>query len=337
MSATYRAIQLTARGGPEVLRPVALPLREPAAGDARVRVRATGIGFTDVIMRRGWYPFAPPIPFVPGYEIVGTVDAVGPGVERVRPGQRVAALTVYGGYAEYLYRSADELVPVPDGLDDVQVAAVILNYVTAWQLIHRVARAKPQQTALVTGASGGVGTALLELLSLAGVETFGAASERAAPIVRALGALPLRSRASPLRVQVDSQIAGGVDMAFDGIGGRTLADCVRATRRGGRVLAYGLTGTWSPQGTDRLELGRGLLWLYVLGRLLLRRTSFYGITALYRRDRRPFLEDLPKIFELLGEGRIQPRIAGRVSLADVPGVHAALERGGVDGKFVIVF
>lgn len=171
---TYRAVQLKGKGGLDQLVEVTLPREAPSAGELRVRVRATGVGYTDVIMRRGYYPYRPAFPFVPGYEVVGVVDAVGAGVEGFAVGDRVAALTVYGGYAEELTRAAKEFVKVPAGLDDAAVAAVILNYVTAYQMIHRVAKLERGATALVTGASGGVGLALLELLRDTGVRVVGA-------------------------------------------------------------------------------------------------------------------------------------------------------------------
>ena len=111
---------------------------------------------------------------VPGYEIAGVVDAIGAGVSGFEVGSRVAALTVYGGFAELLVRDAGHFVPIPDSVSDRDAAAVILNYVTAWQMIYRVAQIRPGQTALVTGAAGGVGTAALQLLRLAGVRTHGA-------------------------------------------------------------------------------------------------------------------------------------------------------------------
>jgi NADPH:quinone reductase len=141
-----------------------------------VRVRAAGVGSTDLIMLAGKYRYAPKIPFVPGYEVAGVVEDIGAGVIGFEVGQRVAALTVYGGFAELLVRKAEHFLPVPDGVSDRDAAAVILNYVTAWQMIHRVVKVRPGQTALVTGAAGGVGTAALQLLRLARVKTYGAAS-----------------------------------------------------------------------------------------------------------------------------------------------------------------
>ncbi|MGZ5968965.1 MAG: alcohol dehydrogenase catalytic domain-containing protein, partial [Polyangiales bacterium] len=187
----YRATLLTKKGGPEVLQVVELPIPELRAGEVRVRVRASGVGSTDVTMRRGFYPFAPRIPFAPGYEVVGEVVELGPGVSSLRVGQRVAALTVHGGYGEQIVRKAEEWVPIPDGVSDEDVVALILNYVTAWQMIERTTHAKKGQIALVTGANGGVGTALMELLALRGVRVIAAASKSKHDLIRSFGAEPI--------------------------------------------------------------------------------------------------------------------------------------------------
>ena len=176
VTAKYRAVMLTKKGGPEVLKVVELPIERPGSGQLRVRVLATGIGSTDLSMLTGNYMYAPKMPFVPGYEVAGVVEAIGDGVKGFELGQRVAALTVHGGFAELLVCDAEHFIPIPSGVSDRDAAAVILNYVTAWQMIHRVAKVQPGQTALVTGAAGGVGTAALQLLRLAGVKTYGAAS-----------------------------------------------------------------------------------------------------------------------------------------------------------------
>ena len=170
MGTTYRAVMLTKKGGPEALQVVELPLAAPGPGQLRVRVQAAGVGATDLVMLKGNYPFAPKIPLVLGYEAAGVVDTIGQGVTGFRVGQQVAALTVYGAFAEYLTRESEHFLPVPSGVSSRDAAAVILNFATAWQMIHRVAKVQSGQTALVTGASGGVGTAALQLLRLAGVK-----------------------------------------------------------------------------------------------------------------------------------------------------------------------
>ena len=128
MPVTYRAVMLTAKGGPEVLQVVRLPVESPGTGQLRIRVRAAGVGATELIMLTGGYLYAPKIPFVPGYEVAGVVDALGPGVTGFELGQRVGALTVYGGFAELLVREAEHFLPIPERVSDRDAAAVILNY-----------------------------------------------------------------------------------------------------------------------------------------------------------------------------------------------------------------
>ena len=166
----YRAVMLAKKGGPEMLQVVELPVEPPSPGQLRVRVRAAGVGATDLAVLAGNYLYAPKMPFVPGYEIAGEVEAIGAGVTGFDLGQRMAALTVYEGFAELLVREAEHFLPIPDRVSDCDAAAVILNYVTAWQMIHRVAKVRPGQTALVTGAAGGVGTAALRPLKACRIE-----------------------------------------------------------------------------------------------------------------------------------------------------------------------
>ena len=222
MAGTYRAVMLTKKGGPEVLQVVELPVETPGPGQLRVRVRAAGVGSTDLIMLTGSYRYAPKIPFVPGYEVAGVVDAIGAGVTGFEVGERVAALTVYGSFAEMLIREAEHFLPIPEGVSDRDAAAVILNYVTAWQMIHRAAKVQPGRTALVTGAAGGVGTAALQLLRLSGVKTYGAASAPKHELLRSLGAIPIDYRAGSIDRLMRAIEPAGVDYAFDAVGGANI-------------------------------------------------------------------------------------------------------------------
>jgi NADPH:quinone reductase-like Zn-dependent oxidoreductase len=333
----YRAVVLTAKGDPDVLQVVDLPDRAPGAGEVRLRVRATGVGGTDVTMRRGSYPFAPPLPFSPGYEVVGDVDAVGTGVTAVSVGQRVAALVVHGGYAERIVVPASALVPVADTLDDAEVAALVLNYVTAYQALHRVAQVAAGQTALVTGASGGVGTAMVELLRVSGVHVIAAASSHAHDALRALDAVTVDSRAPDLVARVRTLAPRGVDASFDNLGGRFPGVCVEATRRGGMVVGVGFSSATDAAGTPRRGAWlRGMAALFVKAPLLGRRGRFYGITLRYRRDQGPFKQDLSTLLALLGARTITPRIHARLPLLEARRANEMLERGGVTGKIVLV-
>lgn len=332
---TYRAVVLTRPGDLDVLEDRELPLQAAGPGQVRLQVHATGAGATDLTIRAGRYRFAPPMPFVPGYEVVGVIDALGPGVTGWACGDRVAALTVHGGYAERLVLPAAELVRVPAGVDDGDAVALVLNYGTAYQALHRVARLTAGQTALVTGASGGVGSALLELLRRHGVRAIGAASPARHGFVRELGATPVDSRGDDLVRAVRAIAPGGVDAAFDGLGGRFTGACVAATRRRGTVVGYGFSAAVGADGAPgRWALVHAVSQLFLRAPLTGRRGRFYGISLRYRRDPQPLRDDLAILFDLLARGELRPRIAARLPLLAARAAQARLARGGVEGKIV---
>jgi NADPH:quinone reductase-like Zn-dependent oxidoreductase len=296
----------------------------------RVRVRAAGVGSTDLIMLAGKYRYAPKLPLVPGYEVAGVVEAIGAGVTGFEVGQHVAALTVYGGFAEFLVREAEHFLLIPDAVSDREAAAVILNYVTAWQMIHRVAKVKPGQTALVTGAAGGVGSAALQLLRLAGVKTYGAASAPKHDTLRALGAIPIDYRAGSIDRLTRALEPMGVDYAFDAVGGANIGLCVRAVRRGGTLVGFGFMG--ASGGLSQIAMFANI---FIGSRLRGRVGRFYGITSLYRKDTGPLREDLPKIFALLAEKRIDPLINYTFPLLDAKRALQLLAAGSAVGKIVL--
>jgi NADPH:quinone reductase len=327
---TYRAVMLTRKGGPEVLQVVELPLEPPGAGELRIRVSAAGVGATDVGMLNGNYPFAPKIPFVPGYEAAGVVEAIGAGVSGFELGQRVAILSVHGGFAEFLTRGAEHFLPVPDGVEDRDAAAVILNFATAWQMLHRVAKVQEGKTALVTGASGGVGIAALQLLKLAGLKAYGAASASKHELVRSLGAIPIDYKQGRLDTLMKRAEPGGVDFVFDAVGGSNIGACISSLRRGGMVVGFGFMGAAGVFAKIIMFAN-----LFVGSRLRGRRGDFYGISALYRKDPRPFREDMPKIFELLREKKIDPVIKYTFPLLEARKAIELLISGAATGKIVL--
>ena len=238
---------------------------------------------------------------------------------------------MHGGYGELLVREAEHFLPIPDEVSDVEAAAVILNYVTAWQMIHRVAKVRPGKTAFVTGAAGGVGTALLQLLRLAGAKTYGAASAKKHDTVRKLGAIPIDYRAGPIDRLTRALEPQGVDHVFDAIGGANIGLCIRAARRGGTIVGYGFMGVT----TGKLATLAMFVNLLVGARLRGRRGAFYGITMLYRKDPKPLREDLPKIFALVADKKIDPLVTQTFPLLDARRAIELLATGAVEGKIVL--
>jgi NADPH:quinone reductase-like Zn-dependent oxidoreductase len=325
----YRSVVITERGSPQVLQVIENDLREPTSGEARIKILATGVGLTDVAMRYGYYPYAPKIPFVPGYEIVGVVDALGAGVTSVAVGDRVAALTVHGGYAEYIYLGGEHLVSVPASLDPAQAVTLVLNYTTAYQMIHRSAKVRAGDRVLITGASGGVGTALLQLGRLADLRMYGTASHSNHDILIELGATPIDYTTQDFVRVIYENEPNGLDFVFDGIGGSYIERAFKVLRRGGKLVEYGYPNFKS------MLLGYAKLSL--LGALPNGKSGeFYGITAMYQKGKRPFLEDLPKLFNLLEQGELKPVISHRLPILEAAKANELLESGGVRGKIVLL-
>jgi NADPH:quinone reductase-like Zn-dependent oxidoreductase len=234
----YKSIVAIQRGGPETLQIVENHLVPPAAGQVRIKVLATGVGGTDINYRYGYSPFSPKVPFVPGYEVMGVVDAIGAGVTRVAVGDRVGALTGHGSYTEMMYLGQEHLVSVPASVSPADAVVVVLNYVTAYQMLHRVAKVKAGDKALLIGASGGVGTALMELGKLAGLKMVGLASPNKHSLLTQMGATPVDYHAPNLAEAIRRVEPDGFDVVFDGVGGASSDLGLAALKRGGKLVVY---------------------------------------------------------------------------------------------------
>ena len=236
-------VVITAHGGPEVLQLVEEDLPTPGPGDVRLKVLVTGVAFADVLMRYGMYPNTPPLPFSPGYDVVGEIDQVGDNVRDFSPGDIVAALTMFGGYSRYLCVPASELIRVPPGVDPAEAVSLVLNYVTAQQLIHRIAQLHAGQSVLIHGAAGGVGTALLELGKLAGLKMYGTASHAKHDLVTERGGIPIDYKTDDFVSRVLQMTSNeGVDAVFDPVGGTNWWRSYKVVRSGGKTPGGKLVG-----------------------------------------------------------------------------------------------
>lgn len=343
---THTRIVVDQYGGPEQLRVVEENRPQPKYGEVRVRVLAAGVSLPDLMMREGIHPETPELPFTPGWDLVGEVEHLGVGVDGVGLGQVVAALPIHGGYSEYCCLPQEDLVPVPPGVDPAEAVSLVLNYLTAYQMLHRAAKVLPGLRVLIHGASGGVGTALLQLGRLAGLQMYGTCSARSAAAVSALGGVPIDYQAQDFVEEVRRLTGDGVDAVFESIGGTHIWRSRRALSEGGRVVAYGLTGSLQ---SGRLSSGRGgrrnrlhgipMFALSILGSWLLpgrKRVLPYSIQWLKRCKPEWFREDLGILLDLLHGKQIQPLIARRFPLSEARQAQELLGGGGVTGKIVLI-
>jgi NADPH2:quinone reductase len=342
----HTRIIVTHYGGPEALQVVEEDCPEPKPGEVRVRVLAAGVSMPDIMAREGVHPETPPVPYTPGWDLVGVVDKLGDGVTGTEPGRIVAAMPIHGAYAEFVCLPQGELVPVPAGLDPAEAVCLILNYITAYQMLHHSAKVRPGQRVLIHGASGGVGTALLQLGRLAGLEMFGTCSTRGAAAVSALGGVPIDYRAQDVVQEVRRLTGEGVDAVFDPIGGAHLWHSRQALRPGGRVVGYGTTTSLRGEGLGAGRTGRRNRFhgvptfaLYLAGGWLLpgrRRIVPYSIQTLKRLKPELFRQDLTTLLDLLRQQKLKPIVAQRFPLAEARQAQELLAKGGVIGKIVLV-
>ncbi len=342
----HTRIIVTHYGGPDALQVLEEECPEPKDGEVRVRVLAAGVSLPDIMAREGVHPETPRLPFTPGWDLVGVVDRLGNGVSGLEPGQSVAAMPIHGAYADFVCLPHHELVPVPPGLDAAEAVCLVLNYITAYQMMHRSAKVRPGQRALIHGAAGGVGTALLELGRLAGLEMYGTCSSRGAPTVSELGGIPIDYQHQDFVKEIHRLTGEGVDVVFDPIGGAHLWHSRRALRPGGMVVGYGLISSIRGEGLASRRPGRrqrfrgtAIFALYIAGGRLFpgrKRVVPYSIQTLKRLKPAWFRQDLIALFDLLRQQKVKPLIAQRFPLAEARQAHELLGKGGVTGKIVLV-
>jgi NADPH:quinone reductase-like Zn-dependent oxidoreductase len=331
-ASTRHRIVVTRRGGPDVLRLVEEPIPEPGAGEVRVKTEVAGVSAFDAMVRSGRFPGFPKVPFTPGVDVVGVVDVVGEEVSTVAPGQRVAVLLGFtlGGYADYVCVPAGDAVPVPSDVDAAEAVCLVANYLTAHRVMHEVASVRSGERVLIQGAAGGVGTALLELGRLAGLEMYGTASQRNHELVSRLGATPIDYRTEDFVDRIRELTGDGVDVVFDPIGGaRQLWRSYRTLRRGGRLVWFGVAAS-SRHG------------MRVIPASLVTR---FALSLIPDGKHAPSSPDpgnewnratLAQLFDLLGSGKLEPLVAERLPLAEAARAHELLARGGYAGKLVLI-
>lgn len=247
-----RQIWIRRAGPPEVLELREAPDPEPGEGEVRIRVAASGVNFADISARIGLYPDAPPIPCVVGYEVAGTIDAAGPGAEQ-RVGERVVALTRFGGYSDLVCVPSELALPVPRGASLEVAAAVPVNYLTAWLMLVELGNVHADHTVLVHAAAGGVGQAAVQICRSRGARIIGTASASKHARLREAGvAHCIDYRTQDFEVEVMRETEGlGVDIVLDAVGGQSYAKSYRCLRHLGRLFMFGAS-SFAPDTRRRL-------------------------------------------------------------------------------------
>ncbi|MET9576378.1 medium chain dehydrogenase/reductase family protein [Streptomyces massasporeus] len=343
MNSTGELVEVVLPGQvePEGLRIRRGAVPTPGRGQVVVRMEATGVSFAEQQMRRGRYYDQPPFPFVPGYDLVGTVLAAGEGVDPGLTGTRVAALVKVGGWASHVLVDAADVVPVPEGVGAAEAETLVVNGITAWQMLHRKARVRAGHTIVVHGANGGVGSVLVQLALAAGARVIGTASARHHDALREQGVVPVDYRAGDVAARIRALAPVGVDAVFDHVGGRGITDSWRLLAPGGTLVSYGSASTRDDEGSKQWPVLKLLLRVWTWNALPNRRRAcFFNVWAgkalAKNRFRSRLRADLTQVFDALQRGEVTARIAAQLPLARVSEALRLAESGTVAGKVVLI-
>ncbi|MBL6975676.1 MAG: zinc-binding dehydrogenase [Deltaproteobacteria bacterium] len=326
----------------EALRTRECPAPVPLEGQVLIDVRAFGVNFADILARTGMYFDAPRMPFIPGYEVSGSVIAVGDGCHRIKEGDRVAALTDFGGYAEQAVAPEQSVVCIPDEMDFADAAAIPVNGVTAQLALRGLTTVIPGDRVLIHAAAGGVGLMAVQIALDAGCEVFGTvSSEKKVEFLREMG---MQHPMIHSRVDVETEVRRlsddqGLDLVVDSLGGASLASGIRMLAPSGRLVSIGIASMTPRKTRNLVSAGFGLLKtpFFHPYSLLSESRSYMGINVKRIAEKRPqvLARSLDDIFDLVGQGRVRPHLDSVYPMAECAKAHERLHGRGSIGKVVV--
>ncbi len=311
-----------------MLLPIEQPVADPKQGEVRIRVRRAGVAFGDILQSANGFMRIKRFPFIPGYDVAGDIEEVGAGVSNLRIGERVTAFAPSGGYARYVTVDARLVMSLPDAVSYDYGTALNVNYVSAWQMLTRVARVKSNQKILVTSAAGGVGTALLQLSSHMGLRTWGVASASKHDLVRTLGAIPIDSLSQTAVQDLRKTLPEGWDTAFEARGPEAALQTRKALRPGGMLILFGFLSSAGPNSSAIVPK--------VLSLMAFRRGRRFRLyTGNPEKKTEWYREDLKHMLELCTAGELKPEIDSVVPLEKAMDAWERLTSRKVRGKVVL--
>lgn len=325
-------IVITKVGSPETMLFVDGEINTPSGSEVLVKILTAGVAFADISIRYGQYPGVPKPPITPGYDLIGIVEQIGPDVTSLVVGDKIAALTVYGAYSQYFCLPANQLVKIPNHIDPIKGVALVLNYVTAYQMLHRIGNVKPKQRILIHGASGGVGTALMQLGRLLDLDMIGTASLKNHDLLNEYGVKPIDYRTQNFEEILKDN---PVDVVFESVGGKNIQKSLKVLKKGGLLVFYGARSS-----IQNGKYKNGVMWKSVFQIIFYnilpneKKATFYVIDA--KKQAQEFHEDLITLVQLLDQGKIDPLINTTYPLEQASAANQAMENGDHNGKIVLI-
>lgn len=336
-----RRVEFTKAGSPSTIRVADMPMPEPKSGQVRVKVAFAGINFADLLMRLGFYQPRPPYPFTPGYEVSGVIDSIGDDESEFTVGQRVVAAMSTGGQASHVVVDTQRVLPLPDEITLEDAAAIPVTYLTAHHMLHHLGHLDQDESVLIHGGAGGVGTAALQLCQWAGVsQVWATASGSKSEIIESYGGRAIdrhtQDFVSIIKKETDGQ---GVDHILDPIGGDNLTRSLSVLKEGGRLYTYGMSAV-APT-SKRSMLRSFLAWRKTPAfdplRLMTRNRGVFGVHMGTWKNEVVMLEQLQRVMEGVLSGALKPVIDTVFDVEDVAKAHQYLHDGKNIGKVLLRF
>ncbi len=336
-----RQVWIPKIGGPEVLELRDAPDPTPGPGQVRIRVAAAGVNFADVLARMGLYPDAPKLPAVVGYEVAGTIDAVGEGVTNLAPGARVLSLTRFGGYSDMVVVPAVQVAPVPEGLSFEKAAAIPVTYLTAWLMLIHLGNLRRGERVLIHAAAGGVGQAAVQLAKWRGAEIFGTASPGKHARLREAGvAHPIDYTSQDFEAEVKRTTGGrGVDLIIDAVGGESFRKSYRSLAPLGRLFLFGVSSMAPGEKRSLVAAARGLISMPAFRPIGLMNDNrgVFGVNLGHLWDRAGELKEmLVEILKLVEAGQLDPIVDATYPFDRAAEAHRHLQSRKNFGKVLLV-
>lgn len=303
---------------------------DPNDNEVQVQIMYSGFAWADVVMKSGNYPKQPKKDFVQGYDIVGKVVSVGSKISKEWVGKEIAAIIQWGGFSEYINLDESHLIEVPKELDLKEIEALILNYSTAYQIINRVANLKDEQTILVHGGAGGVGTAFLELAKLRRIKCYATASSGKRKIVESLGGIFIDYKTERFEEKISLLELSGIDAFFDFNGGETFDRSFKLLKKGGIGVVYNFQ-----EADSVFKIILYFMKFVILNAFSSKKVQFFSLMGRYFKNKNEYFDDLRSLFQLLSSNKIKPIIGSIVSLSEVPKEHLEFEKNKFVGKVLV--
>ncbi len=325
-----KQVILTAKGDYTKYLVQTTEIEAPKKGEVQIKILASGFAWADVMMRFGMYPAMPKFPFVQGYDIVGEIIKVGEGVSENYKGKRVAAFLQWGGHSQYINLPTEKLIEISSSLDPYQVECLPLNYITAYQVLTRAAKVKKNDTILVHGAAGGVGTAILQLAKVMGIKVYGTASTAKQNTIRENGGYAIDYKTEDFEKIIKEKEPNGIDAVFD-IGGKgTYNKSGPLLKKKGAHILYGLIDTG-----NKMAFLVHIIKLNFKNIFTSKTGKFYSVKGLYDKSFDEYKSDFLQLVKLLENKEINPIVAKVISLDEVSVTHKEFEAHQFIGKVIV--